>query len=195
MDQQEPISVQQRLIERIEHLRGWVEKSIPTRFRPVVSADDILQEVWIAADPAFDALQGKDRDEIDPWLMTIAKRKLIDALRTARASKRGDAKQFASDSERRMTSFSELFTRLAAPESTPSREFRAAERAQTVGDSLAALPEDRRKVIELRFIDGMTHREIARELNRSEAAVNSLLFNGLRQLRVLLGEAKRFLSV
>jgi RNA polymerase sigma-70 factor (subfamily 1) len=195
MDQHDRKSMQQLLIDRIERLHGYVQRQIPPRFQPLISADDILQEVWIAAYQAIDGLKGKGDDEVDRWLTTITKRKLIDTLRAIRASKRGDGKQFADDTERRMTSFCDLFTILAAPENTPSREFRVTERAHTVGIFLAALPEDRRKVIELRYVDGLTHREIARELNRSEAAVNSLLFHGLKQLRMMLGEAKGYLSV
>ena len=188
-------AVQKLLLERIEHLRAFVHRKIPQRFRHLVTADDILQEVWIVAHPCFDGLRNKGCEEIDKWLATITRHKVIDALRVIRAAKRGDAKRYTDDSQRRMTSFCELFERLAAPENTPSREIRAEEQAHTVGISLAALSEDRRKVIELRFIEGLSLREIAHVLDRSEAAVNSLLFNALRQLRGLLGEAKRFLSV
>lgn len=195
MDPQELSPVQKILIDHIEQLRSFVEKNIPQRFRRLFTADDILQEVWISANPAFDSLKHKSSEEIDKWLTTITSRKMIDALRVARALKRGDAKRYTDSNERRMTSFSEIYTRLAGPDNTPSREFRANEQAHTVGISLAALSPDRRRVIELRFIEGLTHREIARVLDRSEAAVHSLLFNALRQLRGLLGDAKRYLSV
>jgi RNA polymerase sigma-70 factor (ECF subfamily) len=195
MDPCELKSVQKALIDRIERLRSFVENKTPRRFKRLFSADDILQEVWISANPAFHALRDKSSEEVDKWLTTIASRKLIDALRVARALKRGDGKRFADDNARRMTSFSEIFTRLAGPDHSPSREFRANEQAHSVGISLAALTPDRRRVIELRFVDGLSLREIARVLDRSEAAVHSLLFNALRQLRGLLGDAKRYLSV
>ena len=54
--------------------------------------------------------------------------------------------------------------------------------------AVAALPEDQRKVILLRFGEEMSIREIAVDLNRSEGAVKQLQFRGLENLRARLRE-------
>lgn len=194
MDKDAPVNAHRFLIERIALLREFVHARIPKRYQHLISVDDVLQDVWISAHRTFKTMQDKHEDEIDCWLRTMSKRRLIDALRAVRAVKRGEALRFVIESERRTTSLCRLFSRLASRGNTPSRDVRAEEVAHTVGISLAALPEERREAIKLRFVDGLSHREIASQLHKSESAVNSLLFNGLRQLRTLLGEANRYLS-
>jgi RNA polymerase sigma-70 factor (ECF subfamily) len=46
------------------------------------------------------------------------------------------------------------------------------------------LPADQRRVIEMRFAEGKTIAEIARELKRSDGAVKQLQFRGIERLRV-----------
>lgn len=50
------------------------------------------------------------------------------------------------------------------------------------------LPEDQRRVVEMRFVKEQSIREIARELGRSEGAVKQLQFRGLQNLRERMGE-------
>ncbi len=50
------------------------------------------------------------------------------------------------------------------------------------------LPEDQRRVIGLRFAQGRSIRDIARELGRSEGAIKQLQFRGLQALRTRLGD-------
>src|SRR5262249_412477 len=95
---------------------------------------------------------------------------------------------------RRFSSLEDIFARIRSKQKRPSRVVGSAEVSHAIAIALGQLPEDRRRVIELRFVEGLTHAEIAAKLNRSEAAVNSLLFNSLRQLRKLVGSADQYLS-
>ena len=52
--------------------------------------------------------------------------------------------------------------------------------------ALAGLPEDRRQVLVLRFVDGLTAREIGTVLDRSEGAVRVLLHRVVRELASVL---------
>jgi RNA polymerase sigma-70 factor (ECF subfamily) len=49
------------------------------------------------------------------------------------------------------------------------------------------LPEDQRRVVEMRFAGEMSIKEIAGELGRTEGAVKQLQFRGLENLRARLG--------
>lgn len=51
---------------------------------------------------------------------------------------------------------------------------------------VATLPVDQRRVIEMRFAEEKSIREIATELNRSEGAVKQLQFRGIQSLRAQL---------
>ena len=50
------------------------------------------------------------------------------------------------------------------------------------------LPEDQRRVIELRFVQQKSIREVAKALDRSEGAIKQLQFRGLEALRTRMGE-------
>ena len=62
------------------------------------------------------------------------------------------------------------------------------ERRAQLFRAVEALPEDQRKVIQLRFGEEKSIREIAAFLNRSEGAVKQLQFRGLENLRARLNE-------
>ncbi len=50
------------------------------------------------------------------------------------------------------------------------------------------LPVDQRRVLEMRFVEDKSIREIAHELDRSEGAVKQLQFRGIEGLRARIGE-------
>ena len=70
----------------------------------------------------------------------------------------------------------------------PERSLELKEAAAQVREGLAELSEDQRQVIVLRIFLGLRHKEIARQMGRSEEAVRSLQLRGLRRLRELLEE-------
>lgn len=70
----------------------------------------------------------------------------------------------------------------------PERSLELKEAASQVREGLAELSEDQRQVIVLRIFLGLRHKEIARQMGRSEEAVRSLQLRGLRRLRELLEE-------
>ena len=51
------------------------------------------------------------------------------------------------------------------------------------------LPSDQRRVIEMRFTEDKTIREVAAELGRSEGAVKQLQLRAVQSLRERLGQA------
>ena len=182
------------LLPRIEGLRHFVERKIPRRFRPTICADDVLQDVWVAAYRTFPDFRPEGSNAVERWLTTIAARKLIDAFRAARCLKRAGSDRLQRDGDARLTSCSHLFANLRSPQRTPSREVHAAEAGHVILILLNVLNEPRRQAIKLHYIDGRSRAEIAREMGKTEAAVNSLLFHGLRQLRDLLGDAAKYFT-
>lgn len=76
---------------------------------------------------------------------------------------------------------------------TPSQEGRTEPRLDEIEDQarlfrlVGQLPDDQRRVIEMRFVEQKKVREIAAELGRSEGAVKQLQFRGLSALRERMG--------
>ncbi len=180
----------QILYELSEELRISIDREIQPRFRSAVSADDILQEIWIAA---FRIDRASVHDW-EGWITTAARSKLIGELRAARTLKRGGDLQRVNVIDSRVSSYVDLFSRVQANTRTPSREVSAKEACRAVNIALAALPENRRQAIYLCYIEGLSRRETAARMDKSEAAVNSLIHAGLGQLRELIGDAAAFLS-
>jgi|SRR5215210_7383494 len=67
------------------------------------------------------------------------------------------------------------------PES--SREDLAHDRLAAIREALAVLPEDQREVLTLRFVVGLTPKEIADRLGRTERAIHALQHRGRGRLR------------
>jgi RNA polymerase sigma-70 factor, ECF subfamily len=87
----------------------------------------------------------------------------------------------------------DLFARLGRErtiEAPPAAHEQGQEEAQDRSIMLALLrelPEDQRRVLELRFMEEKSTREVAQVLGRSEGAIKQLQFRGLESLRERMG--------
>ena len=72
--------------------------------------------------------------------------------------------------------------------SSPSGQAQRNEQLLRLADAVGRLPEDQRRVVELRHLQGATVAEIGLQLNKSSAAVGGLLQRGLKALREMLDE-------
>ena len=156
-------------------------------------ADDVLQHTYIAA---FRSI--KDRSFDSPghfykWLEAIAGNKLRDLQRAARRRKR-DAARVQQAPPGAPTSYPELIERLAASQSTPSRQLAKVEATAAVMSSLARLTEDQRQVVQLLFLEGRSVAQTAQLLSRSEPAVHMLTHRGLKELRKLMVSITDYLT-
>ena len=132
-------------------------------------AEDATERTFSAALGGIDAF----RDEgatFRAWLFRIAHNQLANALRSR------DRHQAAS------------LEVVAEPRATadPAGLLSLAEEARGLRRALDQLPEDRRQVVVLRFVDGLSAREIGAVLGRSEGAVRVLQHRALRQLAEML---------
>ena len=132
-------------------------------------AEDATERTFLAA---LDAI-GRFRDEgatFRSWLFRIAHNQVANALR--------------SRSRRRTSPVDGVADPIA--DADPARDADRADDARRVRAALAELSEDRRQVVVLRFVDGLSAREIGAVLGRSEGAVRVLQHRALRDLAGLL---------
>ncbi len=185
--------LQEELISRADQMRKQVARKIPVNLQSIVSSDDVLQEVWIAAFGSLRSFRADRPDALARWLSTLLERRVIDACRAARAQKRGGGEE-VRNRPATVGSFVDLFDRLASPHRTPSRELSAKEATDAVRIALGSLPENRRQAVWMRHIEGHSMAEVAAAMETTPGAVNSLVYNGLQQLRQQLDRAARFFS-
>ena len=74
------------------------------------------------------------------------------------------------------------------PAETAEPDWEAVEQTARLFRLIAQLPNDQRRVIEMRFAGEKSIREIAQELGRSQGAVKQLQFRGLESLRKQMGK-------
>jgi RNA polymerase sigma-70 factor (ECF subfamily) len=88
-------------------------------------------------------------------------------------------------------SAAELAAQLAASEETPSTAAQRKEAQERVRAALAALSEQEREVVVLRYLEQLSSREVAVVLGISEAAAKKRALRALQRLRERLREVMR----
>lgn len=123
-------------------------------------AEDLTQETFLAAVRQIG--KGTRVDAPMPWLIGIARHRLVDHYRATAAE------------ERRYRPFDDAAFDLADDRD----EFAAVLDRQQAIVALDALPASQRLVISLRYLDGLSVPEIAAAVSKSVHAVESLLARG-----------------
>jgi RNA polymerase sigma-70 factor (ECF subfamily) len=136
-------------------------------------AEDATERTFMAALGALKEFEDRG-STFRAWLFRIAHNTVANVHR--------------SRSRRRTDPLPESFER-AAPNADPARLVALADELREVRRAIAAMPEDRRQVILLRFVDGLSTAEVAEVLDRSPGAVRVLLHRSLRDLAARLGRS------
>ncbi len=168
--------------------RDWVERAVQgdaeaiaslyRRYAPAIwrylyyrlgdheAADDLTSEVFLRVLRSLPRYRQRGRP-FSAWLYRIAGARLVDHYR-----------------RRRPTVPLEPETRAGrrGPEQEAERRLAAEELRQAMGQLKPAYQQ----VLFLRFVEGVSHAEVARLLERSEGAVRVLQFRALRALRQIL---------
>jgi RNA polymerase sigma-70 factor (ECF subfamily) len=169
-----------------------VDQRLPDDLRAVVGTEDIIQETFADAFRRIGSFVPEGPDAFYRWLTAIADNRVTDAVRAARAAKRGGRRQRVEGPER--SSIAALVDLLAVNEWTPSRSAGGHEAGAAVQVALAGLKPEYRGALQYRYLEGLSVSETAARLGRTEPAVHKLCSRGLQALRESLGEATKYLS-
>ena len=137
-------------------------------------AEDVTQEVFVQAwrqAERFDDTRGS----VTAWLLMVARARAIDLLRRRRVRPQPADEPVASEPSDR------------GPGQDLQLEW--AERADAVRSALQSLPLVQRLAIELAFFEGLTHNEIAEQLEIPLGTVKTRVRQGLLRLRDMLAGA------
>jgi RNA polymerase sigma-70 factor (ECF subfamily) len=176
------------LAQRLESFRNYLlllaRLQIDGRLRGHLDPDDLVQQTLARALEKRDRFRGSDDAQRAAWLRTLLSHTLIDAARKlARAGGVMHSLEAAIEqSSARLEAF------LAADQTSPSGQVARQERLLRLADALATLPDDQRRAIELKHLQGLALIEVAQRMGRTVPAVAGLLHRGLRTLREDLGE-------
>lgn len=157
-----------RLLARVHpHIRRLVESRVGERLLRRIRRSDVLQNTWLEVIRGLPRFDGDDEDDFSGWVATVLEHQIHHADRFFRAKKR-TAPERSSEAR----SFARRFLKTPA---SPSSQAASSEELRVVSQSLAELPELYRRVIVAAVIEGRPHKEVARDLGRSESATRMLL--------------------
>lgn len=142
-------------------------------------SDDLLQEVfmeiWNQA-KNFSAHKGKPLG----WMVTLTRRRAIDALRKKQAYARAEQRLQAEPEQQP----------LAWVQNATAEDIRFGDTRALMAKVINSLPEAQQQVIELAFFQGMSQREIAANTNIPLGTVKTRLELGLKKIYDSLKELK-----
>ena len=132
---------------------------------------DVYTQVWRQAS-TYDSQRGAPL----AWLMTIARTRGIDRLRSGKLE---------HQNRESLDSIGEITSSTASPEADSV----TAERRQLVRKALESLSAEQREVIELAYYSGLSHSEIALKLGQPLGTVKTRTRLGMMKLRDMLRPA------
>jgi RNA polymerase sigma-70 factor (ECF subfamily) len=133
------------------------------------TAEEVVQDVFLHLWRNAGQYQ-PDRGPFVPWLLTLARNRALDHLR------------LKSERQRRREDQTEDVPAIAqAPEYENALDLQR--RAERVRSLMATLSAQQKKAIEMAFFEGLSHSEIANELQEPLGTVKSWIRNGLLRLK------------
>jgi RNA polymerase sigma-70 factor (ECF subfamily) len=175
----------------LERHRGRLTRMVELRLDPRLAArldpSDVVQEALAEADRRLDGYLKERPLPFYPWLRQLAWDRLgHEHRRHLRAGKRSVRREEGYPGGLPAGSAAELAERLLDQGTGPSEALRRQERRQRVRRALAALDEDEREVLALRYLEQLSAREVAAVLGVGEGAAKKRALRALERLRGLL---------
>jgi RNA polymerase sigma-70 factor (ECF subfamily) len=174
-----------------EPVRAWLGHQarllLDDRLRGKVDPSDVVQETLLKAFQHRGQLRGQCEAEQRAWLRKILANTLADLVRRfLQSHKRNVGLEQSLDDAVRQSS-AQLKGWLEGGQAAPADHAEQHERLLWLAEGLAALPDDQRTALQLRYLHGWEVDEIVRHMGRSTASVAGLLRRGLETLRQRVG--------
>lgn len=173
------------LASHLPGLRAFVRLRSGPLLRAKESASDLVQSVCLEVLQHLDRFRYRGEAGFRHWLYTTALREVLNRQKYYRAEKRDAAREVGPPPDSAGSGDATLLAQYRSI-CTPSREAMLREQIQIVERAFDELSEDHREVILLAHLVGLSRKEIALELGRSEGAVRNLLSRALSHLAEVL---------
>jgi RNA polymerase sigma-70 factor (ECF subfamily) len=188
-------ALQQLLWEHYNRLVSFLTPRLSGNLQRMVAVEDVIQEAFIQAIRDIGNCQANSEQAFAAWLSAIAEHRLHDIIKGLYRQKRGgDRRQAEAVAGGSAGGLFELIELISDHRSTPGRALKRHEAAQAIQVGIAALPDDQREAIRLRYLEGKSIEETSAEMGRSTAAVNGLVRRAKESLRDTLLDSSRWLS-
>jgi RNA polymerase sigma-70 factor, ECF subfamily len=185
-DDAERIVMLQGVLHRYsDMLLAYLKREMSFELRRFVEPQDVLQDTYFEAFQRSSEFQWQGEKAAFEWLVQIARHRMAAIVRMQKAGIRGGGRPDAGEFNRVVG----MLDGLAVYSRTPSQSAMSHEVAGVVQRTIEDLEPQYREVIQFRFIEGLSVKETASRMKRSEGAVLMLSRRGLEALKELLQAA------
>jgi RNA polymerase sigma-70 factor, ECF subfamily len=168
------------------HLLGRLE--MDPRLEGKLDLSGVVQQTLLEAAQGAERFRGDSEAERAAWLRQIFAHNLTDEVRRISAQMRDVGRERSVEAALEQSS-ARVEAWLISEQSSPSQRAVRHEQLEQLAAALAHLPSDQRTAIELHHLRGLSLAETAEQMERSRAAVASLIFRGLENLRQKMDES------
>ena len=143
------------------------------RLQGRMGESDLIQDALLEVHRSFSQFRGESVPEFVGWIRQVVIGSVGRTLRAHHAGKRDIGREVADT----------LAGPILGPDTSPSQHVLQQEQSARMAAALARLPDDMQRVLLGRCMDGLSHGDLASQLNRSEPAVRMLYLRALKRLR------------
>lgn len=177
------------LLERyLPGLSGFIRHKTGPLIRERETVADVVQVVCCEVLKKLDKFQFGGEAAFKHWLYATALRQVRNRAKYWKREKRSAARELRADDRKEdgSPSFGNLLEQYLTL-TTPSRRLMSGEEIKRIEDAFSKLSDDHREIIALARFSGLSHKEIAERMGRTEKATRALLHRALEALSELLG--------
>lgn len=167
------------------YLNVIAQRMLDDRIQGRMDFSDVVQATFLEASRDFHSFRGDTVESFLAWLRNILKNNISTAHQEHLATQKRSARREVSMASPAGDNGSEfqLANMLPAETSTPSQRLMRDEAAVVLANCMEQIPDTQRDAIRMRYLEGMSLKEISQKMDKSEMAVAGLLKRGLQGLR------------
>lgn len=171
--------------ERENRLRRILLFRLDRRIAGRVDVDDILQEVYLAAEQRLASFEGDSEESFFVWMRLVANQVMIDVHRRHVAAQSRDVRREMRPSQLRQqqTTTLAMSSFLVAGMTSPSSVFKREDRAERLHQAITSLSTLDQEVLALRHFEELSNLEVAEALDLSEQAASVRYVRALARLK------------
>jgi RNA polymerase sigma-70 factor (ECF subfamily) len=173
------LQLQRMLYAHSPRLLDYLSHKIPADLRGFLEPQDVLQDTFFEAFQRIGEFEPQGADSSYRWVVTIARHRLLALIRMQRSTKRGGGRNRLQDVDGVVSMLQEL----AVYSRTPSQSAMSHENAAAVQKSMSRIEPQYREAIQLRYIEGLSVKQSAARMGRTEKAIFALCIRGLNALK------------
>jgi RNA polymerase sigma-70 factor (ECF subfamily) len=175
----------ERLAELYGEHRRYTVNYIARRVEPqhCHAVEDLAQDTFVKAWPALHTVEVRDGSSYRRWLTAVARNRVLDYYRPDRPNAAG-----RHGAETPVSPHAPLWWSPRLVDDSAAAATDAVDTRLDVRAALAQLPTDTRRVLELRYLDGLSRDAVARDMRIGSQTILARTTEGLASLREMLDD-------